>query len=169
MSQEPKKPGERSEYRLEYRPIRPYKFPPQAEDPPPIVRDTAHIPQNHPQQAEQINIPPQSVSRSARASSPRRRRRVARPLAVTVGLVLMFMLFGGCGSSFTVIFWINTSFIAQLLGMNVTVSWLILSLVVMWGLAWFIVWYLGWLFDDLTEYRVQVTQEGTARALAELD
>lgn len=171
MPSEPKKPGERNEYRLEYRPIRPYKFPPPAEDPPPIVRDRAEIPPNQPRKTSQtVGIsPPVSQPVDTRPSTPRRRRRVTRPSAVTVGLVLMFMLLGGCGSSFTLIFWINASFVAQLMGMNMTVSGLIVSLGIMWGLAWFVVWYLGWLFDDITEYRVQVVQEGTARALAELD
>ena len=46
------------------------------------------------------------------------------------------------------------------------VAWFYLSLIFFPAVNFLFVWFLGWLFDAVTEYRVQIVAEGTARALA---
>jgi hypothetical protein len=159
-----RKPGERNEYRLEYRPVREYVLPERQPDPPPILPDGSPPP---PRLAPSPPVTNQPIARPARPA--RRRRRVQRPLAVSIGLFLLWGVWFMFWGLVVVGLWLNVSLITLVVGGSPSLLMLVFGLGVVGAVGWGVMLFLGWLFDELTEYRIQVIAEGTARALGELE
>lgn len=100
-------------------------------------------------------------------------KRVARPAAFNVALVLLFFMLscGGFGScSFLAAFGGAISAAAGVPSAGAGAGSLFLVGIIFPPLFSAVaVWFAAWLFDSWTEYHTDVVHEGTARALAELE
>jgi hypothetical protein len=65
--------------------------------------------------------------------------------------------------------WVNVSLIAFAFGLAPSPPMLLVAVGLVGLVGWLIMVLLGWLFDELTEYKIQIIAEGTARALGELE
>lgn len=158
-----KRPGERNEYRLEYRPIRPYIPPEKQPDPPPIVRDIDRVPLNyHTPPAQNESSQPQKPHRMERpANQPTRRpRRVRRPFSVNAALTLFFVFFLAVGAAPAGLLYVAFPEAVWLLLMGLG-AWAFVGLL--------LTGFLSALFNELAEFIISLAREGTARALAEAD
>ena len=152
-----RKPGERNSYPLEYRPVRDYIPPEHQPDPPPIVVSPSAPPAP--------SAPPKQTKQPI-ARAPRRRRRVPRPFVVSVALGVFFAVWVMGGAGFTIL---GFSLWGLVMGNTPPLFVLLGGVGMIAGAGWLLMLLLGWLFDELTEYRVQIVAEGTARALGELE
>jgi hypothetical protein len=59
--------------------------------------------------------------------------------------------------------------VRMLVGYTPPVGLLLMGVVLFTAVGGIITAVLGWLFDELTEYKIQIIAEGTARALGELE
>lgn len=165
-----RKPGERNEYRLEYRPIKEYTLPERQPDPPPIITTTAQPTASaRPPQPTLTPYPPPPNPRPENNTLTRRtRKRLKRPASIT----LAFLFLGaGAAVTFTAIWffvWANVQFFGALFGASpVAGIWFWVLLMVGWGIISGLTWFSLVLFDDLLDVGVRMIHEGTARAMDE--